>query len=854
MIRHYAPPSTIARDSMFALSAANRYRWRLMDVPIPEVVPQDEEEPPRKSVNSSHQRCSSPKTAQTDSAHNSHLPLSSQPSSNSETEHAQLLRSSPPTHIISAPIIGDATPLDILNRPFATPTPDPTTPMATVSGGTPGEREHQLESREFFPMGCRFETLYERGWLDLACGPSITIDIEYKGHQHDPKPGSSTPLTPSSLHVDIDAPQVLIRGFGCLVRDLLSLKENYPGGYINMTPFRSNVPDAPPTAQDSTAPSLSKAAQAEAYDGVDDPPERTIDITVSFKLRNILAEFPVDVGVACPVNFPLPSLCTDELSIMVDYTSSDTKVRLHVDPLSVHVPSVEAGEETSGFSMGHMVISSVNFNCHGLTEYLCQERVEYAWMMQLLVGRIVGAMSPRQLLHAADWFLTLVTQVVAIGDDLAVAPDGELIVPRVEPVSEKIKYQLFQLDVQGADLHICQGASLTRLQAAGLDLDFCSLHQTGQTMGVSWQLHSLTATSYLPDSQDPSILLQVGVLQVGRVSGDVSVSESSECVTVRQRKFLHRADRQTKRLWFLWEHKQEVCGCCGGCVFLEGCLARHPLTSMEEAAMYGPQFAPLAVVPRQLGIPGLGPALQETSVDQLGCMRTIHKSLLDHYVMRYGGTLHQLVKESQPSSLTNSDSEIFHSARSSLTSGVWFDEESVKVQLQEKVQGDTPHRTKRGGAKHERHPLDDIDVAGDVEEQYSDLVPSCYLHSANFYVPQATPTNRDREADGEWEGTPTEYHSQREEPGGLRAPQSPYDRSKLFNLYVPCLQRHGNGSLPKITPISSLSTLERRKHTHFMSRQSSSQPDHTPKVSMSVRIGSENVLQLSPLFLEVLER
>ena len=66
--------------------------------------------------------------------------------------------------------------------------------------------------------------MYDKGWLDLACGPTITIDIDYTSHNHDPTAGQHTPLLPNLLHVDIDAPTVLLRVFGCLARDLLGLK------------------------------------------------------------------------------------------------------------------------------------------------------------------------------------------------------------------------------------------------------------------------------------------------------------------------------------------------------------------------------------------------------------------------------------------------------------------------------------------------------------------------------------------------------------------------------------------------------------------------------------------------------
>lgn len=47
--------------------------------------------------------------------------------------------------------------------------------------------------------------------------------------------------------------------------------------------------------------------------------------------------------------------------------------------------------------MGHVVLNGIDFRCHGLTEYLYGERVEYAWLMQLFVGRIAGAFSTQQV-------------------------------------------------------------------------------------------------------------------------------------------------------------------------------------------------------------------------------------------------------------------------------------------------------------------------------------------------------------------------------------------------------------------------------------------------------------------------
>ena len=77
---------------------------------------------------------------------------------------------------------------------------------------------------EVFPMGFRGTTLYEEGWLDIGCGPSLSITINYSSHIHDTRPGPCTSMMPNVLTVDVDAPTVLLRVFGCLARDLLALK------------------------------------------------------------------------------------------------------------------------------------------------------------------------------------------------------------------------------------------------------------------------------------------------------------------------------------------------------------------------------------------------------------------------------------------------------------------------------------------------------------------------------------------------------------------------------------------------------------------------------------------------------
>lgn len=158
-------------------------------------------------------------------------PAMSQTSTQSDDkEQTQLIGSTgSQEHVITAPIIGGVIPGTLglvesreAEREEATPRL-PSSPAEEVTGNQE-EDDRKLVERECFPMGCCTTTMYDKGWLDIACGPAITIDIEYTSHNHEPRPGDHTPLLPNVLRVDIDAPVVLVRVFGCLARDLLGLK------------------------------------------------------------------------------------------------------------------------------------------------------------------------------------------------------------------------------------------------------------------------------------------------------------------------------------------------------------------------------------------------------------------------------------------------------------------------------------------------------------------------------------------------------------------------------------------------------------------------------------------------------
>jgi len=212
-VRHYSPPSCSTHESLFALSSTNKHRWRVLEFKEQqgeEGKQQQHQQHPGDNI--ATQSASSSPSVRTKMGvlKGSVLTLDSDKDRSRESLSAATPKGMKPSG--AKFLIGDGTSMSVSQEEQAPP------------ADVPDTQPEELADHEFFPMGYRGETKYESGWLDIACGPSISININYHSHNHDPRTGKDMRQVPNVLNVDIDAPTVILRVFGCLARDLLALK------------------------------------------------------------------------------------------------------------------------------------------------------------------------------------------------------------------------------------------------------------------------------------------------------------------------------------------------------------------------------------------------------------------------------------------------------------------------------------------------------------------------------------------------------------------------------------------------------------------------------------------------------
>ena len=265
------------------------------------------------------------------------------------------------------------------------------------------------------------------------------------------------------------------------------------------------------------------------------------------------------------------------------------------------------------------------------------------------------------------------------------APNGVPIEPLVEPLSESVKYLLFDLSVSEVDVSLIEEDQLLKLQvwlarqkmicefhcppsmqSPGVDMSLCNLHAQSQTLGLSLLVHGISCSLATPAVVEPQRLVEVGQLEVGAVQVELSLQEPEECVPQRQRDFLWRADSASRRLWFLWSESgdsgcQPDCGCCGGCQFLDGCIIRKPLQPGVAASNRHKKPANTSA------LFSLRQSLQSMCVQELSCLQVLHCGLLAYY-----DGLAQ-ISSSQPPPHNGSDTESFASAKASLSSESFSD-------------------------------------------------------------------------------------------------------------------------------------------------------------------------------------
>ena len=377
-------------------------------------------------------------------------------------------------------------------------------------------------------------------------------------------------------------------------------------------------------------------------------------------------------------------------------------------------------------------------------------------------------------------------------------------------------------------------------------MTLCNLHNDIETLGLSLQLWKLTASCYTSHS-DTSSQLECARADIGTVSGEIKLRERDEAMPDRQLAFLQKADRATKRLYFLWD-ESSPCGCSGGCPFLDYHL--HWPTERDtpgdehctDTSRYFSFNEPSSHLSSYLkeDLSSLDPMPDYLDMSSCSCIEQLHRVLLVHHGFS-DDELHNTPPASQaqlPDAVEemSQGSDSFWSAKSSLSS--FGDPVSSTLKPKVVSQGASPSSEPRGvrspGSRHRGRAHKNSMAA--VEHKNYQHVLDCYkFDMKSVKIPSKSRLLLDSQESGT-SGT-NENGSSRGEP--------------YFVLFVPKLVEWKTGLIP--TVVESL-TSQDEWSSEQPPQASCTGGESLATVSTAVSIEGNIGIVLSPPALSVVER
>ena len=474
---------------------------------------------------------------------------------------------------------------------------------------------------------------YSAGWIDCWCVPSLALSIDFlfhpcprsgpppqadlatpdkessllgplrplggaedsPGHQSQPAASSSfdpTTFTPDLCKVDLEVGPSVAFLYGTLIRNFMHVKENLFGEDQKFTPMEDSEGE-------TSRPEISKPETEQDLRDF-----RPLSVVLDITVHDLQAHLIKYYNTSDP---PCPFLCVEKLVFEMDKSYRETRLQLLLSP--VLLSSTDLTERDQGedhLKAGNLLLTGLQFRGHAmfseLDRQLGEDTLEYAWLMEVQCGHLVGKISLPQLYNIATCLETLLyitedkENVMKhprpykicqhnLKQDECIESHKDIMCPTVEDV----KYTMLRFNVDVVDIHIVEKMTAMRLQSCPVRLATCNLHGQQTNRGITAILNNIQLHQYISSNMKVNrldstaahhqdIWVEVGAIKIGPIyieGAFASHGVKSSNFQINQHCFLQKHDRKTKKLWFLWPQSvtkvslslSGKCGCVGGCNF-----------------------------------------------------------------------------------------------------------------------------------------------------------------------------------------------------------------------------------------------------------------------------------------------
>nr|XP_033335326.1 transmembrane protein KIAA1109 homolog isoform X11 [Megalopta genalis] len=429
-------------------------------------------------------------------------------------------------------------------------------------------------------------------------------------------------IAPDKVTLDLEIGPSILFLYGSLLKNFIHLKENLFGDYQTFTDMQQSRTN--PTVAERGKDRDVQNSSVESVDDEDakskafDPREyRPLEVIVGITMHDIQAHLIKNCGENDP---PCPVILLERFGFEMKKRYRETELQLLLSPaIALLADNVVRTSKDRHMNQGHLMLSALQVRGHAMFSNegrtLDQETLEYAWLIEVQLGKLAGKMSSPQLHHLITSLETFLLMVKNNENTLRPpdlphhchhgipplqCPDSDVDKHYRCPSSEDIKYRMTRIAIDSVDLHFQEVGTAVHLWISPIRVSTCNLHGHQVKSGVtsvlprillrqfvsaadhfantsntnttgSGRSHNNASSRMSGDGSD--VWLEVGSVALGPVilEAAISLPTPEHNLHLVQNKYLKLHDEATKRLWFLWPQESGVkpakCGCIGGCAF-----------------------------------------------------------------------------------------------------------------------------------------------------------------------------------------------------------------------------------------------------------------------------------------------
>ncbi|XP_058820213.1 bridge-like lipid transfer protein family member 1 isoform X3 [Topomyia yanbarensis] len=323
-----------------------------------------------------------------------------------------------------------------------------------------------------------------------------------------------TTLPPDHVSVELEIGSSIMLAYGAILRNFIHLKENIFGEDQSFTDMdKSNSKSNAGKGSGGTKSSSSKddpnKSISETSVNAEEKPKRfdprlfrPLEVTVSVTIHDLQAHVMKNCNENDP---PCPVVLIERLGFEMKKRFHETELQVLVSPsFLVSSDTIIRPSKDKHLKQGHLLLSAVQVRGHAMFSnegrQLDEETLEYAWLLEVQLGKLSGKMTLPQLCNVVNGLETLAF--------LTMDGENELKSPKTVrychhgvptnacphtkedakyrcPSTEDIKYRMTRVAIDAVDFYIIENGTALHTWISPIRIATCNLHGQQVKSGVT---------------------------------------------------------------------------------------------------------------------------------------------------------------------------------------------------------------------------------------------------------------------------------------------------------------------------------------------------------------------------------